>query len=263
MLMVRASMLRGARVWQGGAWQQRRLVCAVCSCSGHAAPLSIRQAESGSSRGFVSWAGNDQAAALINLFDVLEVSRNATPSQMKQQFYKKAKQLHPDVLFDAGSGDTVGKKRSRLETELIEKEKKEKLKAAEEKFVELTHAYEVLSDPKQRALYMMQYDMGSRRQQRNAREYRHQQYYQNQAERGEQTYPDEEDLGKYSGEWAGQSPKKKEKTRAAQEYFDGSKYQTYPGLAKRGLGIYQQMQQEYDEALAHAYHGPVKSYKQF
>jgi molecular chaperone DnaJ len=59
-------------------------------------------------------------------YQVLGVSRDAGPDDIKKAYRKLARQLHPDVNNEDG---------------------------AEEKFKLVTHAYEVLSDPQQRARY--------------------------------------------------------------------------------------------------------------
>ncbi len=62
-----------------------------------------------------------------DLYDILGVSRGASPDEIKKTYRKLAKKYHPDV--NPGN------------------------KQAEEKFKEVTAAFEVLSDPKRRKLY--------------------------------------------------------------------------------------------------------------
>ncbi|HVV88297.1 MAG TPA: molecular chaperone DnaJ [Kofleriaceae bacterium] len=62
-----------------------------------------------------------------DLYEVLSVPRDVSPSDLKKAYYKLAKQYHPDV----NPGD----------------------KEAEDKFKEAAHAYQVLSDEEQRARY--------------------------------------------------------------------------------------------------------------
>ncbi len=59
-------------------------------------------------------------------YEILEVSRNATPEEIKKSFRKKAREYHPDVSKDPN---------------------------ADELFKELGEAYEVLSDPQKRQVY--------------------------------------------------------------------------------------------------------------
>ena len=56
-------------------------------------------------------------------YEVLGVSRDATPDEIKKAYRRLARELHPDVNPGA---------------------------EASERFKEVTHAYDVLSDPKQR-----------------------------------------------------------------------------------------------------------------
>lgn len=62
----------------------------------------------------------------VDHYQVLGVEREASPEDIKRAYRKLARQLHPDVNKDAD---------------------------AEEKFKLITHAYDVLSDPQQRAQY--------------------------------------------------------------------------------------------------------------
>jgi len=62
-------------------------------------------------------------------YQVLGLAKDASAEDIKKAYRKLARQLHPDVNSEED---------------------------AEEKFKQVTHAYEVLSDPQQRA----NYDMG-------------------------------------------------------------------------------------------------------
>jgi molecular chaperone DnaJ len=63
-----------------------------------------------------------------NYYDILGVSKNATPEEIKQQFRKLALKYHPD-------------------------RNKDNLKEAEEKFKKINEAYEALSDPQKKKQY--------------------------------------------------------------------------------------------------------------
>ncbi|POC79397.1 molecular chaperone DnaJ, partial [Vibrio vulnificus] len=63
---------------------------------------------------------------MSNHYEVLGVSRDATGEEIKKAYRKLARQYHPDVY----DGDD-----------------------AEEKFKNVSHAYEVLSDPQKRQVY--------------------------------------------------------------------------------------------------------------
>ncbi|MEG1536296.1 MAG: DnaJ domain-containing protein, partial [Clostridia bacterium] len=67
-----------------------------------------------------------------DLYEVLGVAKSATDVEIKSAYRKLAIKLHPDRFATAGEDEK---------------------KAAEEKFKELTHAYEVLSDSQKRANY--------------------------------------------------------------------------------------------------------------
>ena len=61
-----------------------------------------------------------------NYYDILGVSRNASPDELKKAFRQKSKEYHPDVNKDPG---------------------------AEDKFKEINEAYQALSDPEKRKMY--------------------------------------------------------------------------------------------------------------
>lgn len=65
-------------------------------------------------------------------YDILGVSKTATADELKSAYRRLAKQYHPDMY----SGKSDAEKKS-----------------AEEKFKEINHAYDVLSDPQKRAAY--------------------------------------------------------------------------------------------------------------
>nr|QEG03071.1 putative DnaJ protein JJJ1 isoform X2 [Cymbidium ensifolium] len=67
------------------------------------------------------------------LYDVLGVSRDCSQEEIRSAYRRLALQLHPDKLAQSGSSNAAGD--------------------ATAAFQELLHAYEVLSDPKERAWY--------------------------------------------------------------------------------------------------------------
>ncbi|MEZ5218032.1 MAG: DnaJ domain-containing protein [Ilumatobacteraceae bacterium] len=64
---------------------------------------------------------------MADYYDLLEVSRDAAPEAIKKAYRRRARELHPDANPDDPT--------------------------AEDRFKELARAYEVLSDPQQRARY--------------------------------------------------------------------------------------------------------------
>src|SRR5687768_17359221 len=64
---------------------------------------------------------------MADYYEILEISREATPDEIKKAYRKKALQFHPDK----NPGDSK----------------------AEKKFKEISEAYEVLSDEKKRQIY--------------------------------------------------------------------------------------------------------------
>ena len=64
---------------------------------------------------------------MADFYDILGVPRGASADEVKRAYRKRARELHPDANPDDP--------------------------AAEDKFKELSRAYEVLSDPQQRANY--------------------------------------------------------------------------------------------------------------
>ncbi len=67
-----------------------------------------------------------------NYYEILGVDKSATADQLKSAYRKLAKQYHPDLYTSKSDAEK---------------------KSAEEKFKEINHAYEVLSDDQKRAAY--------------------------------------------------------------------------------------------------------------
>ncbi len=67
-----------------------------------------------------------------SLYEILEVNKNATPAEIKKAYFKLARQWHPDKWEDKA---------------------KEERDVAEEKFKEISSAYEILSDEQKRKHY--------------------------------------------------------------------------------------------------------------
>lgn len=67
-----------------------------------------------------------------NYYEILGVSKTANADELKSAYRKLAKQYHPDMYADKSDAEK---------------------KAAEEKFKEINHAYDVLSDEQKRAAY--------------------------------------------------------------------------------------------------------------
>nr|CAD2143212.1 unnamed protein product [Meloidogyne enterolobii] len=76
-----------------------------------------------------------------NLYEILEVSQNATQTELKSAFYKLSKRYHPDV---SGSSD-----------------------ASNKKFVEISNAYETLKDEQKRREYDRQLRFGTSQERPN------------------------------------------------------------------------------------------------
>jgi molecular chaperone DnaJ len=96
-------------------------------CPGFLSPFLCPLCYSGSIRSFRSSSVTLANIAADDYYEILGVARDASVSDIKKQYYKLAKQFHPDQ----NPNDS---------------------KAAE-KFAKLQNAYEVLSDDKRRAAY--------------------------------------------------------------------------------------------------------------
>lgn len=103
-------------LWVGGLWHRRRGTIFLLATI--RLTLRNRRGTVGATKG---------AMASKNLYDVLGVSRSATEEQIKGSYRKLARKYHPDV----NPGD----------------------REAEERFKEISAAFDVLSDPDKRKLY--------------------------------------------------------------------------------------------------------------
>ncbi len=99
---------------------------------------------------YSAWAGP------TDYYELLSVSRNATPEELKKAYRKLALKYHPDRAASVA-----------LEKGMKDLEKEELAKAYEETFKPIATAYDVLSDPKKREQYDRYGDAASTTSQAN------------------------------------------------------------------------------------------------
>lgn len=119
-------------------------------------------------------------------YDVLKVSRTASDAEIKKAYRNLAKKYHPDKLKHSKKVEFVGKQEKERENE---------------KFIEVSKAYELLSDERQRRQYDEELRFGgSAGQQTGSRfhrdEFQHftQQYYQRRSPFGQEERVDVDDI---------------------------------------------------------------------
>jgi DnaJ-class molecular chaperone len=94
-----------------------------------------------SRRGFSTSNGFLDFDPRINYYQVLGISSSATDSEIKRAFYALAKRYHPDSQQQQGAASSA------------EKGKQTSSSSNEERFKEISNAYDVLSDSGKRARY--------------------------------------------------------------------------------------------------------------
>ena len=84
------------------------------------------QMSAAQSRSFFTRNSSSKDQNSERLYNILEVPKTASDADIKKSFFNLAKKYHPDV---------------------------NKTKEAKQKYLEITEAYETLSDPKRRRIY--------------------------------------------------------------------------------------------------------------